>query len=184
MVTGMREQVRQPHKYKKGEVKSAGYLKAITDTGQFRSGYNECPGCGGPKTYYAGFCAQCRGDRTLPDPVGRQERKQNGEVHFALCGAQRLSGVMRAAGVTCMNVAGWKTPHPGIGHCYLHGGLSPQQMLHALRIKAEMEMREEAAREARAAEEAEQWRKQRRKMKRRIKKVLAKRRKLRAKGLL
>ena len=180
----MRNAVRPPHDFEPGDVKSAGYLRNITDTGHFRSGYNACPGCGGPKWYYAGFCAQCRGNKNLPDPVARQQRKQDGKVHYALCGAPRSSAVIRATGVTCMNVAGWKTPHPGIGHCYLHGGLSPQQMLHALRIKAEMEMREEAAREARAAEEAEQWRKQRRKMKRRIKKVLAKRRKLRAKGLL
>ena len=147
----MREQVRPPHKFKKGDVKSAGYLHAITDTGQFRSGYNECPGCGGPKGYYAGMCAQCKGNLNYPDPVVQQQRKQNGEAHYALCGAQRLSGVVRATGVTCMNAAGAGTPHPGIGHCYLHGGLIPGQMLHALRIKAEIEMRDELAREQKAA---------------------------------
>jgi hypothetical protein len=96
----MREQIRPPHRYKKGEVKSAGYLHAITDTGRFRSGYNECPRCGGPKGYYAGLCAQCRGNFQTVDPVGRQQRKQEGKVRYALCGAQRNSAVIQATGVT------------------------------------------------------------------------------------
>lgn len=37
----------------------------------------------------------------------------------AFCGAKTRKGT------SCSKVAGWRTPHPGQGRCYLHGGMSP-----------------------------------------------------------
>ena len=38
----------------------------------------------------------------------------------ARCGAQKRQG-----GDPCRQAAGWKTDHPGVGRCALHGGSSP-----------------------------------------------------------
>lgn len=34
-------------------------------------------------------------------------------------------GAKTRAGSACSKAAGWRTPHPGEGRCYLHGGLTP-----------------------------------------------------------
>lgn len=41
-----------------------------------------------------------------------------------LCNAHRRNGEL------CRNKAGFRTPHPGEGRCYLHGGCSPRGMAH------------------------------------------------------
>lgn len=43
----------------------------------------------------------------------------------ALCGAQRSN---QPEGATCRQVAGYRTTHPGVGHCYRHGGCTPTQV--------------------------------------------------------
>lgn len=41
-----------------------------------------------------------------------------------LCNAHRRNGEL------CRNTAGFRTPHPGEGRCYLHGGCSPRGVDH------------------------------------------------------
>ena len=52
------------------------------------------------------------------------------------CGARKKQG----EGV-CTQAAGWGTPHPGVGHCKLHGGSTPAQTTGAVRRRAESEAR-------------------------------------------
>ncbi|MCX4751837.1 hypothetical protein OG455_41090, partial [Kitasatospora sp. NBC_01287] len=40
----------------------------------------------------------------------------------------------------CTLAAGWGTPHPGIGHCRLHGGNTGGQKIKAAKIKADREV--------------------------------------------
>lgn len=47
-----------------------------------------------------------------------QKSKNGNEVHEGRCGAKTRSGH------PCKNPAGFRTPHPGTGRCYLHGGCS------------------------------------------------------------
>lgn len=117
----------------------------------FRPGYNECPGCGGPKGYYAGLCAKCRGNRQMPNLEARQKRKREGKVRMALCGGYARSKAKREADPEwrCTRPAGWGTPHPGIGHCRVHGGMQPNNLINGIRVRAEMEMREAMAAESR-----------------------------------
>lgn len=56
-------------------------------------------------------------DATLTTPMNR---KRVG----AICGAKRTGKSQSGPGVCCQP-AGWGTDHPGIGHCKLHGGNTP-----------------------------------------------------------
>lgn len=37
----------------------------------------------------------------------------------------KFCGAKTRRGTACSKVSGWRTPHPGQGRCYLHGGLTP-----------------------------------------------------------
>lgn len=54
----------------------------------------------------------------------------------AFCNSKKRQG----DGSPCRKRAGWGTPHPGIGHCRLHGGNTPTQIQEAERIRAEREV--------------------------------------------
>jgi hypothetical protein len=136
------------------DVKSLGYLHGITDTGFFRSGYNECPGCGGPKGYYAGMCANCRGEpHTLKVRKRQRKQKEEGTYRLPLCGVQHLAKAARDAEPEwrCKNPAGRGTSHPGFGRCAVHGGNSPREAMRALKLKAATEIMGARAAEARRA---------------------------------
>jgi hypothetical protein len=47
---------------------------------------------------------------------------------------------------TCTQAAGWRTDHPGIGRCLLHGGATPQSRQAAATQSAELRARAELAR--------------------------------------
>lgn len=111
-----------------------GHILSHGDTGRFRSGYNECPGCGGPKGYYAKRCLGC---------LGRKPHEPRDLANRLLCGGKLNSKAARETGKTCKQPAGWKTPHPGIGRCYYHGGMQPTHLEKGLRVTAEMQMRSE-----------------------------------------
>lgn len=49
----------------------------------------------------------------------RAASPQAGTAVSAYCGAKTRKGS------PCTKAAGWRTPHAGIGRCYLHGGLTP-----------------------------------------------------------
>jgi hypothetical protein len=59
-----------------------------------------------------------------------------------LCGARRRQGEG-----TCRKQAGWGTRHQGIGPCRLHGGLLPNHIKHAERVRVELGVRTTLARE-------------------------------------
>src|SRR4051794_26478174 len=45
------------------------------------------------------------------------KRRHDGDEPKKLCGAKKTKGEG-----TCRNLAGHRTPHPGTGRCWLHGG--------------------------------------------------------------
>jgi hypothetical protein len=49
-----------------------------------------------------------------------------------LCGANKTDG----SGETCKHPAGWRTDHPGIGQCRLHGGSTQNAKKNAESVKA------------------------------------------------
>lgn len=75
------------------------------------------------------------GGKTI-EKVPRQFKMGGGE----LCNAKKKSGDI------CLLAAGWGTPHPGLGRCKFHGGMSPnhlkaaarQEMKHLLGFEMEM----------------------------------------------
>ena len=46
----------------------------------------------------------------------------------------------RAKGVPCKNWAGFRTPHPGIGNCFLHGGSTTSHRKSAVSVEAKRRM--------------------------------------------
>jgi hypothetical protein len=52
----------------------------------------------------------------------------------ALCGAKKRKGGK------CRLYAGQRTDHPGVGHCYLHGGATPNGKKHAVTLEARRAM--------------------------------------------
>jgi hypothetical protein len=52
-------------------------------------------------------------------------------------GAPKCGATNKRNGKPCRMTRGFRTDHPGSGHCYLHGGASPNGEKHAARIAAE-----------------------------------------------
>jgi hypothetical protein len=82
-----------------------------------------CPGCGKPIRKRSKLCAHCHGSNT---PEAREEH--------SLCGA------LKRDGQACRNYAGFRTDHPRVGACHLHGGNSPTHQKAAAMVEARTQM--------------------------------------------
>ena len=54
--------------------------------------------------------------------------------------AARCGAAKRQGGDPCRQAAGWKTSHPGVGRCALHGGASPSGKAAAARQRLDAEV--------------------------------------------